>query len=502
MARAARLLLPTCVAAVAALTWHPVLDLELLGWDTYPMIAAAGLQTGAELLGSFGQELMDGRYPVAHYWRPVAHLSFALDHELWGLEPRGYHMSDLALLCIAAALVCILTARLVRAGRGAAAVGAAVAGLAFALHPLHFEVLSVPARRADSLAVVFTLAAVLLQLHRAHGGGPGWSFAAGAACAAAVASKESGVLAVGLVVALETTHRGRRPLEVVRATRPALAFTVLALVLRAAALGGLGGSARSSLGAGLVDAPELVLIYGQVLVLPRTVVGIAGADVWALAVVAAVAALLVLLTRRSAASGADQARPGTREVVPFLLLWVVAAVLITGASGVFQVWYAFPLLAAWALALGVTAGLGLDAARHGPRPAGVAALVLALGCTAIGAAGSMLFDPAPELIRASRVQREFLDRFELRLAGRRRGGTVTLDQAPRSLTTVDERGMVRHVYLLAPYSLEAYADLVLGAGSVRVSYPGVASLRPPAPDRTDVVLIPVAVEMAEVRPDR
>ena len=71
-----------------------VLDLELLGYDTYPLIDAARFATGG-LAGTLGEELMDGAYSVGRYWRPVTNLSLALDHAWFGLWAPGFHRTDL-----------------------------------------------------------------------------------------------------------------------------------------------------------------------------------------------------------------------------------------------------------------------------------------------------------------------------------------------------------------------------------------------------------------------
>jgi hypothetical protein len=56
-----------------------LLGLELMGWDTYPLIAASRIQDLGDFLGSFTEELMDGRYPAGHFYRPITNLSFAFD---------------------------------------------------------------------------------------------------------------------------------------------------------------------------------------------------------------------------------------------------------------------------------------------------------------------------------------------------------------------------------------------------------------------------------------
>ncbi|NOT31486.1 MAG: hypothetical protein HOP15_13645, partial [Planctomycetes bacterium] len=145
----ALLALSVAIALLAVFVWRFVLGLELLGWDSYPMIAAGRVRDLGEFFGTFGEKLMDGRFPHGDYYRPIAHLAFALDHALHGLEPWGYHLTDLLILAASAGLCCAFAAR---AFGGLA--GAAAAGLAWVLHPAHFEVVTAAPRRADALVVL------------------------------------------------------------------------------------------------------------------------------------------------------------------------------------------------------------------------------------------------------------------------------------------------------------------------------------------------------------
>src|SRR5947208_2238717 len=67
-------------------------------------------------------------------WHPLTWLSLQLDHQLYGLRPWGYHLTNL-LLHTANALVLFLALRRMT---GAVARSAMVAAL-FAIHPLHVE---------------------------------------------------------------------------------------------------------------------------------------------------------------------------------------------------------------------------------------------------------------------------------------------------------------------------------------------------------------------------
>jgi Flp pilus assembly protein TadD len=100
---------------------------------------------------------------VPNLYRPVTILSFAASHAVGGLEPAGYRAVNLALHALVAALVYLL-ARRVLGGAGAPGQAALLAGLLFALHPIHTEALGLVVGRSDILAAAGTLGAVLLFL--------------------------------------------------------------------------------------------------------------------------------------------------------------------------------------------------------------------------------------------------------------------------------------------------------------------------------------------------
>ncbi|MCL6520102.1 MAG: tetratricopeptide repeat protein [Armatimonadetes bacterium] len=83
-------------------------------------------------------------------WQPLTWLSFMLDHELYGLKPAGYHLTNL-LLHIANTL---LLFGVLKQMTGSAERSAFVAGL-FALHPLRVESVAWVAERKDVLSSFF-----------------------------------------------------------------------------------------------------------------------------------------------------------------------------------------------------------------------------------------------------------------------------------------------------------------------------------------------------------
>ncbi|MBM4079741.1 MAG: hypothetical protein FJ278_08585, partial [Planctomycetes bacterium] len=79
-------------------------------------------------------------------YKPVTMWSYALDFQLWGLRPWGYHLTNVALHA-ANALLLFALARGLKLG-GSAALATT---LLFAVHPLHTETVDWVKNRADLL---------------------------------------------------------------------------------------------------------------------------------------------------------------------------------------------------------------------------------------------------------------------------------------------------------------------------------------------------------------
>lgn len=133
-------------------------------------------------------------------WRPLTGVSYAANHALSGAAPRGYHATNVALHALASALVAMVAAL---AGLGAS--GALAAGLLFAAHPVHVEVVANVSGRPESLCAVFFLGALAALLAWRSGRiGPGLGTPLVALGAfAAMAAKETAVVFPVVALAAE-----------------------------------------------------------------------------------------------------------------------------------------------------------------------------------------------------------------------------------------------------------------------------------------------------------
>jgi len=93
------------------------------------------------------------------YYRPVTTLSYTLDRAVWGLEPLGFHLTNIALHALASVLGFLVLLELGLSLRQAAA-GAAL----FAVHPIHAENVAWIAGRTDVLAFVLGAGSLLVYL--------------------------------------------------------------------------------------------------------------------------------------------------------------------------------------------------------------------------------------------------------------------------------------------------------------------------------------------------
>ena len=122
---------------------------------------------GKLLAWAFGQ-------PGFDLWIPLTWLSLAVDYRFWGLNPLGYHLTNILLHAANTVLVVLIADRLCRirfgevwgaAGRPYLYPGMLLlAGLLFGIHPLRVESVAWVTERKDVLNGLLSLGSVLLYL--------------------------------------------------------------------------------------------------------------------------------------------------------------------------------------------------------------------------------------------------------------------------------------------------------------------------------------------------
>lgn len=314
------------VAIAAMVLWAPSVR-NGFAWDDRQLIVEnpALVEEGA-FRRAWTQDFWEQgeRAGRSDYYRPVVTATYIADRARHGLDPGGYHATNVALHGAVAGLFAVFLARL---GLGAATTG--LAALLFAVHPMAAESVAWVSGRTDVLGLLFVLAALV-----ADGGAQSrrrallaalWTFLA-------CCSKEFGVVTPALLVLLD--RRGGPLRSRVLHHLPAILAVALYFGLRYAALGHAAAAAvPSDLGwstriAALLHLPGLLVAP----FLARVEYG-SGLPPWplipgALAGLAVIGALLRLSARREAQD--RQTATSLLVGAGLLALPAVAVVLLKG----------------------------------------------------------------------------------------------------------------------------------------------------------------------------
>lgn len=165
----------TAIAFAAILVYLPSLQNGFVNWDdesyisNNPYIRSLDFQFIKWAFSSF----------YAGFWIPLTWASFAMDYAFWGLNPTGYHLTNIILHGLNTFLVVLLAARLVEIAQQSPSavprnnnsclggrwdtsiITAVITGLLFGLHPLHVESVAWATERKDVLYAFFFLLSLL-----------------------------------------------------------------------------------------------------------------------------------------------------------------------------------------------------------------------------------------------------------------------------------------------------------------------------------------------------
>lgn len=159
---------PAAIFLIACAAFLPALHNHFVNWDDDKLLV--------DNLAYRGFAWRNVSWMFTTLWlsnyTPLSWLSYAFDYGLWGMDPRGYHLTNIVLHGLDAAVLYAVALRILARARPAAAAenpsglrfGAAAAALFFALHPLRVESVAWAAERRDVLSGLFYLLTVLFYL--------------------------------------------------------------------------------------------------------------------------------------------------------------------------------------------------------------------------------------------------------------------------------------------------------------------------------------------------
>lgn len=143
--------------------------------------------------------------PLEAYWIPVTALSLQVDYALFGLEPAGWLLENVALHALAAILLFLSLARMT----GDTGPSAFVA-FVFAVHPLHVESVAWATERKDVLSVLLWMVALYGYARAAEGPRRvAWEIVTFAAFTLSLLAKPGGVTFPFVLLLLDMWPLGR-----------------------------------------------------------------------------------------------------------------------------------------------------------------------------------------------------------------------------------------------------------------------------------------------------
>lgn len=207
-------LLALVLVALTAAAYFPGLGGSFI-FDDFPNIVS-NPRVHAQTLDYAAVARAADAYPGA-IGRPLATITFAMDHAAAGLSPRQFKLTSLAVHLVNALLVFWLVAGLLRAAgvENKATLAAFVIALAWAVHPLQVSSVLYIVQRMETLSTTFVLAALIAYLRgrtMQAAGKRGWPWLAGSVVLAGISvlGKETGLLFPVYTLALEATVLGFR----------------------------------------------------------------------------------------------------------------------------------------------------------------------------------------------------------------------------------------------------------------------------------------------------
>jgi hypothetical protein len=213
LARTVACSLAVAIALVTVLVFFPVLRADWVDWDDQTNFLDNPYYRGLQwsrLQWMLTTNLMG-------HWIPVTWLTLGMDYVVWGMNPFGYHLTNLLWHTASAVLFYLVARRLLGLAMPSASsvvrsLGAGAAALFFAIHPLRVESVAWITERRALTSGFFLLLAVLSYL-KTHERPPevraGWRLVALGSTALALGSKAI-VMGLPLVLVILDIYPLRR----------------------------------------------------------------------------------------------------------------------------------------------------------------------------------------------------------------------------------------------------------------------------------------------------
>ncbi len=150
------------IIAVTFIVFGNTLDNQFVFDDESVVVNNLSIQSTSNIPKFFTAE--EGFHKViGKYYRPIVSASYAIDYSIWGLNPYGFHLTNIIIHCIASLLLFRIFQVLFWRYKYRN-LFSLLSTLIFVVHPIHTEAVSWISGRTDSLVTVFFFGAFLCYL--------------------------------------------------------------------------------------------------------------------------------------------------------------------------------------------------------------------------------------------------------------------------------------------------------------------------------------------------
>ena len=264
------------IAALAVLPYLNILNNELFLDDLDYIVNNAYIRDWRYVPRMFTENLIAGAGKSSDYYRPAILLANTLGYALWGVNPMGYHLFSILFHLLNSLGVYLLLRGMVSRTSGYVPCPSGIkehvplaTAILFAVHPVQTEAVASASALGILMGMFFLTLALgghILRTSRADGKG-GWLLAGSLlAAAAAVLSKETMVVAPGMIFLVEfffpREERGAadRFKRALIAALPYLALSGFYILLRFTVLN-FGGTGNLYRGENIFTGSWLVRLY-------------------------------------------------------------------------------------------------------------------------------------------------------------------------------------------------------------------------------------------------
>ena len=160
------------------------------------------LRSWSHLPEIFTRDVAAGSGERYNYYRPLTIFTYLIDHTLWGLDARSYHLANILYHVLTALSVYLLVEILFRDR-----LLSFLTGLLYVIHPINTETVAYISGRPDSLCAFFMLACFILYIKYLDHEGATTFILMIASCICAVLSRENCIVLPALLLLYHLTFK-------------------------------------------------------------------------------------------------------------------------------------------------------------------------------------------------------------------------------------------------------------------------------------------------------